>query len=113
MGALLVERGAIVSGTGQVACANSKGGTASVSEGEKRVLSRSGSWLWWNSVVQGALSLLMLEPEDTQDSGETPSQVHGKLCEHSKVGLVLCALSVQHRERHTSMEESWDEVQMS
>jgi len=113
VGALSVEHGVMVSGIGQVACTNSKGGMVLVLEGKERVLLRSGLWLWWNSVVQGALSLLMLEPKDIQDSGETLSQAHGKLCKHSKAGLVPYALSVQHREQHTSTEESWDEVQMS
>jgi len=48
-----------------------------------------------------------IAPGDTQNSGETPSQAHGKFCGRSKPGLLVpCALSVRRRERHTSTEES-------
>ena len=52
-----------------------------------------------------------IAPRDTQDSGETPSQAHGKFCGRSKAGLLVpCVLSVRRRERHTSTEESLDEA---
>ena len=47
---------------------------------------------------------------NTQDSCGTPSQEHVKFCGRSKPSLIVpCALSVRHRERHTSTEERLDE----
>jgi len=55
-----------------------------------------------------------IAPGDTQNSGETPSQAHGKFCGRSKPGLVVpCELSVRRRERHTSTEESLYEATKS
>jgi len=58
VGALSVEHGEMMSGTGQVACAKSKGGTAS--EAEAMVLSRSRSWLQWMLAVRDLLLMLIL-----------------------------------------------------
>jgi len=58
VGALSVERGEMMSGTGQVARAKSKGGTAS--EAEAMDLSRSRSWLRWMLAVRDSLPTLIL-----------------------------------------------------
>jgi len=58
VGALSVERSEMMSGTGQVARAKSKGGTAS--EAEAMVLSRSRSWLRWMLAVRDSLLTLIL-----------------------------------------------------
>ena len=58
MGALSVERSEMMSGTGQVACAKSKGGT--VSEAEAMVLLQLRSWLRWMLAVWDLLPMLIL-----------------------------------------------------
>jgi len=55
---LSVERGEMMSGTGQVARTKSKGGTAS--EAEVMVLSQSRSWLQWMLAVWDLLLTLIL-----------------------------------------------------
>ena len=53
-------------------------------------------------------------PRNTQDSGKTLSQAHGKFCGHSKPGLLVpCALRVWSRERYTGTEESLYEAMNS
>jgi len=78
----------------------------------------------WHKRVKVALGLTPLDihipreevlysiaPRDMQDSGETPLRAHGKFYRCSKAGLLVpCALGIRCRKRHTSTEESLDEV---